>query len=113
MGSSHWLNRCQVRANVAVLSIRVGEIENVSESGPLVGSDEIAAQEKQSHWHKLHIYRYVLSALAISCGSSVAVLIFFRQISPARILHREPSSFRSYDVAELYWEVTHYFRGTI
>jgi hypothetical protein len=61
-----------------------------------------AALEKQSRWHKLHI-----------CGSSAAVLMFFRQISPGRILHREPRSFRGYDLAELYWEVTRYFRGTI
>jgi hypothetical protein len=25
-------------------------------SGPRVGSDEVAAQEKQGRWHKLHIY---------------------------------------------------------
>ena len=59
-----------------------------------------AALEKQSRWHKLHI-----------CDSSAAVLIFFRQIGPRRILHREPPSLQGYNVAELYWEVTHYFRG--
>jgi hypothetical protein len=56
MGLPHWLNRYQCRANVTVLSKSVGEIENVNYSDPLVGSDELAAQEKQRRWHKLHTY---------------------------------------------------------